>query len=91
MHGYKTNNDNSRNDDSNIPVCFSDNLGSFNMKVGSLVRSIHEHQLRGIVMEIGPHHRYRADHGNRVVKVLWRDGDTTCEFVKMLEVLSEGG
>ena len=60
------------------------------MRVGALIRSIHDHQLRGIVMELGPRHRYRDDHSNRVVKVLWRDGDTTCEFVRMLEVLSEG-
>ncbi len=61
------------------------------MKVGALIRSIHDHKLSGIVMELGPHHRYRDDHSNRVVKVLWRDGETTCEFVRMLEVLSEGG
>ena len=60
------------------------------MKVGALIRSIHDHQLRGIVMELGPNRRYRVDHSDRVVKVLWRDGDTTCEFVRMLEVLSEG-
>jgi len=54
-----------------------------------LIRSIHDHQLRGIVMELGPKET-RTDHGDRVVKVLWRDGDTTCEFVRMLEVLSEG-
>ena len=59
------------------------------MKVGALIRSIHDHQLRGIVMELGPKET-RIDHGDHVVKVLWRDGDTTCEFVRMLEVLSEG-
>ena len=59
------------------------------MKVGALIRSIHDHQLRGIVMELGPKET-RIDHGDRVVKVLWREGDTTCEFVRMLEVLSEG-
>ena len=60
------------------------------MRGGALIRSIHDHQLSGIVMELGPHHRYRDDHSNRVVKVLWRDGETTCEFVRMLEVLREG-
>ena len=59
------------------------------MTVGALIRSIHDHQLRGIVMELGPEET-RIDHGDSVVKVLWRDGDTTCEFVRMLEVLSEG-
>jgi len=61
------------------------------MNVGALVRSIHDHQMRGIVMEIGPRHQYRAGRGSRVVKVLWFAGEdgTTCEFVKQLEVLSE--
>jgi len=59
------------------------------MKVGALIRSIHDHQLRGIVMELGPEET-RTDHGDSVVKVLWGDGDLTCEFVRMLEVLSEG-
>jgi len=59
------------------------------MKIGALIRSIHDHQQRGIVMELGPEET-RIDHGDRVVKVLWGDGDTTCEFVRMLEVLSEG-
>ena len=59
------------------------------MRVGALIRSIHDHQLSGIVMELGPEET-RTDHGDRVVKVLWRDGETTCEFVRMLEVLSEG-
>ena len=59
------------------------------MRVGALIRSIHDHQLSGIVMELGPEET-RTDHGDRIVRVLWRDGDTTCEFVRMLEVLSEG-
>ena len=58
------------------------------MRVGTLIRSMHDHQLRGIVTELGPAET-RIDHGEGVVKVLWIDGDLTCEFVRMLEVLSE--
>lgn len=59
------------------------------MKVGSLIRSVHDHQLRGIVMELGPAVPLNPTCGDGVVKVSWIDGDLTCEFVRMLEVLSE--
>lgn len=58
------------------------------MKVGTLVKSIHDNLYHGIVMELAPKET-RTDHPTSVVKVLWNDGETTCEFVKMLEVLSE--
>ena len=60
------------------------------MKVGSLVQSRHDPGFHGVVMEIGPHHRYRTDHYNRACRVQWLDGDETFEFIKMLEVISEG-
>ena len=59
------------------------------MKVGALVRFIHDHTHRGIVMELGPQET-RIDHGDNVAKVLWGDGEATFEFLKVLEVLSEG-
>ena len=55
------------------------------MKVGDLVRSIHDHTHRGIVMEIS-----RSE--EVVVKVIWFDGDETLEYGRMLEnleILSE--
>ena len=60
------------------------------MKVGSLVQSCHDPGYHGVVMEIGPHHKYRAGHDNRTCRVQWLDGDETFEFIKMLEVISEG-
>ena len=60
------------------------------MKVGDLVRSIHDTQHLGIVMEIGPAET-RLDHNKSVAKVQWFDGDLTCEFIKMLEALNETG
>ena len=59
------------------------------MKVGDLVRSIHDHSYRGIIMETAPIET-RIDHGDNVCKVRWFDGATTLEFLKVLEVLSEG-
>ena len=59
------------------------------MKVGSLVHSRHDPAYRGVVMEIGPE-QTRTDHGNSACRVHWFDGDETFEFIKMLEVISEG-
>ena len=59
------------------------------MKVGSLVHSRHDRAHRGIVMEIGPE-QTRIDHDRRACRVQWLDGDETFEFIKMLEVISEG-
>ena len=59
------------------------------MKAGSLVQSRHDPGSHGIVMEIGPE-QTRTDHGRRACRVQWLDGEETFEFVKMLEVLSEG-
>ena len=59
------------------------------MKVGSLVQSLHDPGYTGVVLEIGPE-LTRTDHGRRACRVLWLDGDETFEFIKMLEVISEG-
>ena len=59
------------------------------MRVGSLVKRRDDHLHHGIVMEIGPQETV-IDHAGTVAKVQWSDGDLTCEFIKMLEVLSEG-
>ena len=59
------------------------------MKVGSLVQSRHDPGYQGVVMEIGPE-QTRTDHGRRVCRVQWFDGDESFEFIKMLEVISEG-
>ena len=58
------------------------------MKVGNLVKRRDDHIHHGIVMELGPAVA-AIDHGNTVVKIRWNDGDLTCEFIKMLEVISE--
>ena len=60
------------------------------MKRGSLVRSKHDHDHRGIVREIGPEPT-RTDHGKRCARIQWFDGYETIEFIRMLEVLSEAG
>jgi hypothetical protein len=57
------------------------------MERGSLVRSKHDHDHKGIVMEIGPV-QTRTDHGRSCVRVQWFDGCETIEFARMLEVLS---
>ena len=57
------------------------------MKVGNLVKRRDDHAHHGIVVEVGP--QEAIDHGSTVAKVQWNDGDLTCEFIKMLEVLSE--
>ncbi len=59
------------------------------MKVGSLVQSRHDPGYQGVVMEIGPE-QTRTDHDRRACRVQWLDGDETFEFIKMLEVISEG-
>ncbi len=59
------------------------------MKRGSLVKSRHDHDHRGIVIMIGPKET-SIDHGKSVAKIQWFDGDITFEFIKMLEVISEG-
>ena len=59
------------------------------MKVGSLVQSRHDPRYHGVVMELGPV-QTRTDHGRRTCRVRWLDGDETFEFIKMLEVISEG-
>ena len=59
------------------------------MKVGSWVQSRHDPGYHGVVMEIGPV-QTRTDHGRRTCRVRWLDGDETFEFIKMLEVISEG-
>jgi hypothetical protein len=59
------------------------------MKVGSLVHGRHDPAYTGIVVEIGPE---AIDRGEfvRACRVQWLDGDETFEFIKMLEVISEG-
>ena len=59
------------------------------MKVGSLVQSCHDPGYHGVVMEIGPE---AIDRGAsvRACRVQWLDGDETFEFIKTLEVISEG-
>ena len=57
------------------------------MKVGSLVRSIHEDSWQGLVLEIGPEET-ATDHGKRCARVQWFDGEQTIEFIKMLEIIS---
>ena len=59
------------------------------MKVGTLVQSRHDRGYHGVVMEIDPE-QTRIDHGRRACRVQWLDGDETFEFIKMLEVISEG-
>jgi len=59
------------------------------MKVGSLVQFVENPGLHGVVLEIGPE-QTRTDHDRRACRVQWLDGDETFEFIKMLEVISEG-
>ncbi len=59
------------------------------MRVGNLVKRRDDHTHHGIVVEVGPQETAIAN-GNTVAKVQWNDGDLTCEFIKLLEVLSEG-
>ena len=60
------------------------------MKVSDLVKSVHDPDWdTGIVVEVGPEETY-TDHGKRACRVKWFDGDETIEFIKMLEIISEG-
>jgi len=59
------------------------------MEVGNLVKRRDDHVHHGIVVEVGPQET-AVDHDNRVATVQWSDGEMTFEFIKMLEVLSEG-
>ena len=88
-YGYERTIDNTRNDDCDIRVCLSHNLVFVNMKVGDLVRSVHDHSYHGIIVDTAPIET-RIDHGDNVCKVQWFDGDISFEFLKVLEVLSEG-
>ena len=59
------------------------------MRVGSLVKSVHDPDWdTGIVTEVAPAET-RTDHGRRACRVQWFDGEETIEFIKMLEVISE--
>jgi hypothetical protein len=58
------------------------------MKVGSLVQSCHDPGYHGIVLEIASNQV--DEYGRRACRVQWLDGDETFEFIKMLEVISEG-
>jgi len=60
------------------------------MKPGTLVRSVHDFSCHGLVSEVDPEET-RPHHGRQCARVLWFDGEETIEFIKMLEVLSEGG
>ena len=59
------------------------------MKIGDLVKNRHDPTTNGIVLEIGPAATH-TDHGKRVYRVQWSDGVETFEFIKILEILSEG-
>jgi len=59
------------------------------MRVGNLVKRRDDHTHNGIVIEVAPIET-RIDHGDNVCRVQWNDGDVSFEFLKMLEVLSEG-
>ena len=89
MHEDKRSIDYCRNDGGDVLNVARSHATVHPMKIGALVRSIHDYQLHGIVMERGPTET-RIDHGDGVVKVLWADGETTYEFLKVLEILSEG-
>jgi len=59
------------------------------VRVGSLVKSIHDPDWdTGIVTEVAPAET-RTDHGRNTCRVQWLDGEETIEFIKMLEVISE--
>jgi hypothetical protein len=59
------------------------------VKVGNLVKRRDDHTYHGIVVEVGPQET-ATDHSKTVARVQWNDGEVSYEFVKMLEVLSEG-
>ena len=60
------------------------------MRVGDLVRNVHDDGYHGIIIETAPIET-RIDHGDNVCKVLWFDGDVSFEFLKVLEVLNGAG
>ena len=88
-YGYERIIDNAWNDGRHVYVCFSHDLVSINMKVGDLVRNVHDDGYHGIIIETAPIET-RIDHGDNVCRVRWFDGDVSFEFLKVLEVLSEG-
>ena len=59
------------------------------MKIGSLVCSRHDLGYHGIVLEVGPKETW-IDHSRRTCRIQWVDGSETIEFIKSLEVISEG-
>ena len=90
MHEDKRSIDYSRHDGGDVSNVAGCHVAVHTMSVGALVRSIHDHQLRGLVMELGPHHRYCDDHSNRVVKVL-ENGQEQWYPVGYIEVINERG
>ena len=58
------------------------------MKVGDLVRSMHDHSHCGIIIETDPEYT-RFTHPKGTCRVQWFDGEDTIEFFKILEVVSE--
>jgi len=88
-YGYERTIDNTWNDGCDVRVRFSHNLVFVNMKVGDLVRNVHDDGYHGIIIETAPIET-RIDHGDNVCKVRWFDGDVSLEFLKVLVVLSEG-
>ena len=88
-YGYERTIDNTWNDGGDVRGCFSHDFASLNMKVGDLVRNVHDDGYHGIIVETAPIET-RIDHGDNVCKVRWFDGDVSFEFLKVLVVLSEG-
>ena len=87
-YGYERTIDNTGNDGGDVHLRLSHNLVSVNMKVGDLVRNVHDDGYHGIIVETAPIET-RIDHGDNVCKVRWFDGDVSFEFLKVLVVLSE--
>ncbi len=58
------------------------------MKVGDLVKSLHDDTHRGIIMETNPEGTMLT-HPDGVCRIRWFDGEDTFEFFKSLEILSE--
>jgi len=58
------------------------------MRVGSLIQFVGNPGFHGVVLEIASNQV--DEYGRRACRVKWLDGDETFEFVKMLEVISEG-
>ena len=87
-YGYERIIGNTWYDGWHVFVCFPHDLVSLNMKVGDLVRNVHDDSYHGIIIETAPIET-RIDHGDNVCKVRWFDGDVSFEFLKVLVVLSE--